>query len=160
MNNVVSRWDKKSGSLYPNWLIEGFNKVLMDTSLIDMELVGHQFTWERGRGTKQWMEVRMDRALTIVSWLQMFPFAKLYNLKGSPSDHSPIPMLPNIVNKNVKRRIFHFKNEWLTEPMCRSLVAGKWENGDTDIQSKVKRYSEKLDEWGIEVTSKFSSRIL
>lgn len=63
MNNVVSQRDKKCGSPYPNLLVEGFNEVLVDTSLIDIELVGHQFTWERGRGTEEWMEVRLDRAL-------------------------------------------------------------------------------------------------
>lgn len=29
-----------------------------------MALVGHQFTWEKGRDTEDWMEVRLDRALT------------------------------------------------------------------------------------------------
>ncbi|KAL8093146.1 hypothetical protein AgCh_035147 [Apium graveolens] len=35
-----------------------------DAGLIDIELVEHQYTWERGRDTDDWMEVRLDRALT------------------------------------------------------------------------------------------------
>ncbi|KAL8132768.1 hypothetical protein AgCh_008304 [Apium graveolens] len=81
MNNVTSQLDKKGGALYPDRLIEGFNEVLAETGLIDMELVGHQFTWEKGRGINGWMEIHLDRALIYGEWLHLFPFAKLYNLE-------------------------------------------------------------------------------
>lgn len=48
LNNVVSQDDKKGAAPFPRWLIEGFNQTFIDTDLRDMELVGHQFTWERG----------------------------------------------------------------------------------------------------------------
>ncbi|KAK1378358.1 Endo/exonuclease/phosphatase domain-containing protein [Heracleum sosnowskyi] len=82
VNNVVDARDKVGGSQYPSLLIDGFNEALQDAGLIDMELVGHQFTWERGKGTTDWMEVCSDRALTTEEWLLMFPMAKLYNLEG------------------------------------------------------------------------------
>ncbi|KAK1372151.1 Endonuclease/exonuclease/phosphatase family protein [Heracleum sosnowskyi] len=90
LNNVCSQLDKKGGALYPTWLIEGFNDTLNELGLMDMELVGHQFTWEKGRGTPEWQEVRLDRALSTDAWLQLFPIAKVYNLEGSESDHSPL----------------------------------------------------------------------
>lgn len=42
LNNMVSQNDKKGGD--PRNLINGFNEVLSEAGLIDMELVGHQFT--------------------------------------------------------------------------------------------------------------------
>ncbi|KAK1382242.1 Endonuclease/exonuclease/phosphatase family protein [Heracleum sosnowskyi] len=99
LNNVLTQQDKKGGAPYPSWLIEGFNEVLVETGLIDLDLVGHQFTWERGRGTSAWTEVRLDRALTILPWLNMFPLVKLYNLEGSSSDHSPIMLVPQVCEK-------------------------------------------------------------
>ncbi|KAL8156039.1 hypothetical protein AgCh_001205 [Apium graveolens] len=39
--------DKRGGALYPEWLIEGFNEALGDTELVDLDLVGHQFMWEK-----------------------------------------------------------------------------------------------------------------
>lgn len=63
LNNIKSHEDKHGGSQYPEWLIDGFNEVLTATRLLDMDLVGYQFTWEKGRGTEEWMEVRLDRAL-------------------------------------------------------------------------------------------------
>lgn len=41
LNNVLSQEDKIGGAPYPSWLIEGFNEVLVDVELIDMDLVGH-----------------------------------------------------------------------------------------------------------------------
>lgn len=46
LSNFVSQEDKHSGALYPRWLINGFNEVLVETGLYDMNLVGHQYTWE------------------------------------------------------------------------------------------------------------------
>lgn len=94
LNNIVNQNEKKGGAIYPNWLVDGFNEVLSDTGLKDIEIVGHQFTWERGRNTDHWVEIRLDRGLANESWLQVFPLAKLYNTEGSPSDHSLIFLEP------------------------------------------------------------------
>ncbi|XP_074348419.1 uncharacterized protein LOC141687147 [Apium graveolens] len=107
--------------------VEGFNDALADTGLIDMDLVGHQFTWERGRGTTTWTEIRLDRTLTTVAWLNMFPTGKLYNLEGSFSDHSPILLIPEASKKFTVQRKFRFENAWLTEPMCAQLVLESWQ---------------------------------
>ncbi|KAK1376020.1 hypothetical protein POM88_032213 [Heracleum sosnowskyi] len=67
MNNVCSQEDKKGGRPYPQSLIKGFTDVLDDCSLLDMNLQGYQYTWERGAGTSDWIEVRLDRALSSAS---------------------------------------------------------------------------------------------
>lgn len=69
---------------YPQWLLDGFNEVLGDTGLRDVELYGRQYTWERGRDTENWLKVRLDRAMANDLWFDLFPIAKLYNLEGSP----------------------------------------------------------------------------
>ncbi|KAK1385045.1 hypothetical protein POM88_022780 [Heracleum sosnowskyi] len=100
----------------------GFKNALLEARLVDMNLVGHQFTFERGRDTEAWMEIRLDRALTNEAWLAMFPMAKLYNLEGSSSDHSPIFLVPRVVAQTVNSYRFRFENAWLMEPMCEQLV--------------------------------------
>lgn len=160
LNNVLAQQDKIGGAPYPSWLIEGFNEVVSDLGLIDLELVGHQFTWEMGRGTDAWTEVRLDRALITASWLQLFPSVKLYNLEGSTSDHNPILLIPESVSKMGGHRSFRFENAWLTEPMCKQVVMDSWETAaHNDIQSKIKYCGKNLQEWGKEITGKFSSRI-
>lgn len=126
LNNVVSQNDKHGGAPYLRWLINGFNETLIDTGLYDMTLVGHQYTQERGRGTTDWTEVRLDRALTTSSWLDLFPLAKLYNLDGSTSDHSPLLLVPQQKSVYNNQRRFRFENVWLTEPMCEQLIKDVW----------------------------------
>lgn len=157
---MCSQQDKRGGDQYLRWLVEGFNEALADTGLIDMENVGHQFTWERGRGKEEWTEVHLDRAVTSKSWLNMFPLAKLYNLEGSTSDHSPIFVVPKKSEQSRGRGKFRFENAWLLEPMCYQVVMESWKEveGD-DIQQKIKKCSENLEVWGREITSNFSGTI-
>lgn len=62
-NNVTSQEDKRGGPPYPDNLIEGFNECLREADLRDLELTRHQFTWERGKNTQHWTEIRLDRVL-------------------------------------------------------------------------------------------------
>lgn len=110
MNNACSHVDKKGGRPYLNDLIDGFNEALMDAGLIDMNLTGHQFTWERGRGTDNWIEIRLDRALTSDMWLTLFPAVMLYNLEGSESDHSPLLLIPKRNDSTQSSSRFRFEN--------------------------------------------------
>lgn len=149
----MSIQDKTGGAQYPNWLREGFNEAIQDAGLRDMELVGHQYTWERGRDTVEWMEIRLDRALTIDDWLTTFHMAKLYNLEGSTSDHSAIFLATQTKSQRSGKFHFKFENAWLAEPMCEQLVKDGWEgDASLNIQQKVQACSENLAVWGREVT--------
>ncbi|XP_030479251.1 uncharacterized protein LOC115696491 [Cannabis sativa] len=55
-NNVLSQVDKRGGNPYPNSLFEGFQQAVADCDLMDLELVGHQFTWEKGRDSDNFIE--------------------------------------------------------------------------------------------------------
>lgn len=123
--------------------------MLTETGLVDMDLAGHQSTWERGRGIEDWTEVRLDMALTSASWLQLFPLAKLYNLETSVSDHSPLLLVPYQVMVNNRRHQFRFENAWLTELMCEQLTRECWEvDASWDIQQKVHNCGQKVMCWG------------
>lgn len=79
---------RKGGRPYPNWLINGFQEVIEECGLIDMEIEGYTHMWKKGRGTFQWVEVRLDRALVSSSWLELYQNATLLNIKVSTSDRS------------------------------------------------------------------------
>ncbi|XP_074352931.1 uncharacterized protein LOC141692091 [Apium graveolens] len=160
MNNILSQSDKRGGAPYPQWLLEGFNETVMEAGLTDLELYGHKFTWERGRNTDAWIEIRLDRALATESWLQLFPDAKLYNLEGSSSDHSAIFLDLVRRSSRKKRRFFRFENAWLTEPLCSIIVQDNWEdNVGLNIQQKIQRCAENLGDWGKKITGGFNKRI-
>ncbi|XP_074352660.1 uncharacterized protein LOC141691805 [Apium graveolens] len=83
--------------------------------------------------------------------------AKVYNLEGSPSDHSPLLVVPEQKTSGNKKKQFRFENAWLTEPICFQIVRDEKDN-DNVIQ-KVERCAENLDIWGREIMSCFSTRI-
>lgn len=138
--------------MYPQWLLDGFNSVLSDTGLSDLELYGHQFTWEKGRDTPLWLEIRLDRAMANNTWFDLFPLTKLFNIDGSLSDHSPIFLEPRCGSKMQGRKRFRFENAWLMEPLCKQIVKKNWEGDNIDILQKIKQCCESLDTWGREIT--------
>lgn len=159
-NNVKSQLDKKGGSLYPTYLIEGFNNCLQDTGLHDLDIIGHQFTWERGKNTDHHIEIRLDRVLANSLWLDKFQLAKIYNLVGSQSDHSPLLLIPELQTRGDIKRHFRFENAWLTEPMCFQIIKDGWAVENIgDIMQKMKCCAESLEVWGREITGCFSKRI-
>lgn len=70
----------------------------------------YSFTWERGKGTDQALEQRLDRALVSTSWLNIFEQPIQSNQVAPISDHSPI-----LLQKTVMTR-FRFENKWCHEP--------------------------------------------
>ncbi|XP_062076041.1 uncharacterized protein LOC133780185 [Humulus lupulus] len=160
LNNVLSMDDKRGGRPYPNWLIHGFQEVVDECGLLDLELEGNRFTWEKGQGTEQMVEVRLDRALVSQSWYEMFNMAKLFNLDISTSDHTPLLLdLSFKLFVHAEKR-FKFENAWLREPMCKQLVKESWEAcHNSDIGVKLKHCSGVLWEWGKAYTGCFKERI-
>ncbi|KAM6583826.1 hypothetical protein CsatB_010828 [Cannabis sativa] len=160
LNNVLSQEDKKGGRPYPQWLLQGFQVCLDECGLEDLELLGYPFTWERGRGTRDWIEVCLDRALVTNSWRTLFPEACLSNLEASTSDHCPIFLEPTVrVSFRTPRR-FRFENAWLSEPMCYQLVQDCWDTQSHEsISGKISKCAEVLARWGKEVTGDFKARI-
>ncbi|XP_074352348.1 uncharacterized protein LOC141691513 [Apium graveolens] len=133
LNNVTSQTDKKGGPPYLNHLSEGFNECLHEANLHDLDIIGHQFTWEKERNTDYW---------------------------GSPSDHSSLLLCPEIQLRRNKRRPFRFENAWLTEPMCSQIIKDCWEEEeDSTILQKLSKCAESLNVWGKEITGSFNSRI-
>lgn len=131
-----------------------------ECGLADLDLKGYPFTWEKGRGTNRWVEVRLDRGMADEGWLNWFKYTQLYNLEVSNSDHCPILLIPVPQVLGVKKRGFKFENAWMLDPMCRQIVQECWENSMNEgIQNKIKACAGKLEVWGKEITGHFGRRI-
>ncbi|XP_060963731.1 uncharacterized protein LOC115717505 [Cannabis sativa] len=137
------------------WRLKGFygesKRSLRGASWEQLWTLAHgntlPFTWEKSRGTDNWIEVRLDRALVTERWLQLFPGAKLINLEVSSSDHCPIFL--DMVWRNIVSgsRKFHFENCCLREPLCYQKEVRRWKQGrDPDAISKYKEAETELFE--------------
>lgn len=76
--------------------------------------------------------------------------------EGSPSDHSPLLLVPEQPLRGSKQKHFKFENAWLTESTCFQIIKDRWEEDpDGNVMQKVERCAESLEIWGREVTGNF-----
>lgn len=122
--------------------------------------MGHPYTWERGRGTNKWVEIKLDRALVTRSFNNIFTVVKLTNLEIITSDHSPIFLEPAIVSQVIGMKTFRFENAWLREPMCLQIVEEVWHrHSGRSLQDKLDERANILTVWGAEIKGRFKDRI-
>lgn len=60
-NDLFSPLDKKGNVDHPLYLMKGFKKAIEDTELVEAELTGGNFTWEKSKGKPNWVRERLDR---------------------------------------------------------------------------------------------------
>ncbi|CAN0899427.1 hypothetical protein LINGRAHAP2_LOCUS20266 [Linum grandiflorum] len=128
-NELLSASDKKGRVKHPTDLFSGFQEVVVDCGLIDMPLLGYQFTWARARGEPHRVEERLDRCFYTTSWGQIFSEAELHNLIAPLSDHTPILMTTVPVPMQQGQRRFRFKSQWTLLPSWKSVVTKSWVEG-------------------------------
>nr|GMD54317.1 uncharacterized protein LOC109166477 [Ipomoea batatas] len=82
--------EKRGIHPHPTSLFDGFNSALEDCGLFDLRMCGRRYTWERGKGTDNWVEESLDRAMAGVDWCSLFPQASVQNYDILTSDHTTI----------------------------------------------------------------------
>lgn len=92
--------------MYPTWLIQGFQDVVNDCVLTDMEMSGYPYTWKRGRGIDNWIEIKLDIALVSKEWTNTFHEARLTKLELSTLDHCPLWLEPKVEKITVRSKRF------------------------------------------------------
>ncbi|XP_074347433.1 uncharacterized protein LOC141686289 [Apium graveolens] len=141
--------EKCGGTPQPRGLMEGFRNVVNECALTDLGFSGNEFTWERSRGTPNWMQIRLDRGLENSAWQRLFPRAEVKVLEVSTSDHLPLFLELNqmVYVPDIKR--FRFENCWVREDQCSKIVKDSWIEADGwNIMKKMEYVSLKLEEWG------------
>ncbi|GKV52195.1 hypothetical protein SLEP1_g58784 [Rubroshorea leprosula] len=70
-NDILSLDEKVGGGPQPDWMLRGFQEVINDCNLTEIQMVRGWFTWRRGR-----TEEKLDHCLGTISWRNLFPLAK------------------------------------------------------------------------------------
>ena len=76
-NDLLYSSDKKGKNEHPHRPMEGFRSAIEDSLLIELELKGGDFTWEKSRGTSRWVRERLDRCFANNDWWSKFPLCML-----------------------------------------------------------------------------------
>lgn len=89
-NYLLTSADKRGYCEHPNYLMQGFQDAIVDARLLEIPLIGYQFTWRFALVTPRAIEQHLDRAFATKEWMDIFPQVKLLNLISPKSDHSPL----------------------------------------------------------------------
>lgn len=148
-NDIASQAEKRGCHSYPENLINGFNAALEYCGLTDLGMAGYPFTWERGRGSGNWVEERLDRAVGSTNWCSMFNQFQVVNIGVVCSDHSTLLLDWNRSKlKNVKRS-FRFENSWLLDKECDNIVSTAWRaNNQCSFSERISLCGKELQVWG------------
>ncbi|XP_019151915.1 PREDICTED: uncharacterized protein LOC109148635 [Ipomoea nil] len=103
-----------------------------------MAMRGYQFTWEKSKGTNNWIEERLDKVLATASWGDVNPHAE----------------------RRRGHRGFRFEMAWLLDEGCREVVETAWHDRRTEGLLNCQQYcGHSLMRWGGDHFHKFGDRI-
>ena len=114
--------NKKGEHPHPQSLLDRFQLAIKDCNLVELDLTGGEFTWEKSKGNPNWVRERLDRAFANNDWWHKFPLCTLKINHVSWSDHDPIQLLPFDTTMSRKQFRFRFENSWLQEPTFKEKV--------------------------------------
>ncbi|XP_019166706.1 PREDICTED: uncharacterized protein LOC109162458 [Ipomoea nil] len=125
-------------------------------------MTGYPFTWEKWKGTPNWIEERLDKVLANQSWRENVPDASVQNILTRKSDHSVLFL--GILNLREMtgglKRGFRFEMAWLHDEGCRDVVEKAWNEGEgRGLQECISLCGNRLTRWGGERFHKFGERM-
>ncbi|XP_019166906.1 PREDICTED: uncharacterized protein LOC109162678 [Ipomoea nil] len=136
----VDSHEKRGRLPHPNGLIEGFSDALGDCGLVSLPMIGYPFTWDRGKGTVDWVEERLDRVVACMDWLGLYDRARVYNIRTDSSDHSALFMDIYGLVHVARPCSFRFENAWLLDEGCRGVVEHEWASSQgLNMQARLVR---------------------
>lgn len=108
--------NKEGNEPHSPGLLQGFRRAIEDCQLMELDLCAGKFTCEKGKGTRDWVRERLDRAFATSSWWSKFPLCNLQVVHTTRLYHDPIQLGLIRVVVSRKEFKFRFENTWLKEP--------------------------------------------
>ncbi|VFQ84628.1 unnamed protein product [Cuscuta campestris] len=133
---------------------------LISYSRFHVDVMGYPFTWERGRGTENWVEERLDRAVSTCEWRVLHPHACVINQPMRTSDHSALFLCLTKPCTPRRMKQFQFENAWLRDDGYKDVIKEAWNSSSTlSLQDRLGYCGKKLMAWGGDKMHKFGKQI-
>lgn len=160
-NDLLYSRDKKGKNEHPYSLREGFRNAVEDSRLIELDLKGGEFTWEKSKGTSNWVRERLDRCFANDAWWDKFPLCLLSVFHVTSSDHDPIKLelMSTVMSKKQFR--FRFENTWLKEANFHAEISSYWQQIPAlHLIPKLGELSRYMAKWGRDFFNKFREKVI
>ncbi|XP_028071217.1 uncharacterized protein LOC114273615 [Camellia sinensis] len=132
--------------------IKEFNLFIENIELLDLPMLGRQFTWCNSNEGERWS--RIDRVLMSMEWLERLKL-KLWGLERSVLDYCPLLLVKD--GRDWGPRPFHFINAWTLHLKFGEIVKKSWDDSAITgwagfvIMNKLKVLCSVLKKWNVEV---------
>lgn len=155
-NDLLWARDKRGRVDHPQYVFRGFRVAVDFCWFVDVPLVGHQYTWSRGKGSPGFVEERLERTMANDGWHSLFPHARLVNLVAPISDHNPILLEMSPTSLVRRHRKFKFENKWFEEETLPSVVVRCWDGfKDFEVTKRLLATAEMLEAWRDHIQNTF-----
>ena len=106
-------------------MLDDFRNAFLDARLFDLGYSGYELTCCNYRENGVIVEECLDRFCANTDLSLLFPSAHVSHIDFDVSDHLPILLKcqPKESAKANKKRRFHSKNMWITEPSCAEVIS-------------------------------------
>ncbi|XP_077252794.1 uncharacterized protein LOC143892217 [Tasmannia lanceolata] len=144
--NEIRRVEERLGCSRTSQNMLAFSDFIAETELIDIPLMGAQFSWSRNS-----RKSRLDCFLFCPGWLSMFPEVCQKTIVHSVFDHCPLLLDPRLDSWGPSP--FRFEIAWLEIPKMVERLGSWWESHNVEgaadwiIGAKLRFVKKKLKEW-------------
>lgn len=110
---------------------------------------GYQFTWDRSRGSPDWVEEKLHKILVNDAWMDIFGGARAASLEVAHRNHLPL-ILKSIPTIRIRaRKRFKFENFWLKDSQCREVVNYSWDSSrGLNLLTRIDLCGNAIWKWG------------
>ncbi|WJX32289.1 hypothetical protein P8452_20632 [Trifolium repens] len=135
--------------------IQEFGAFLRQLDMVDMPLLGRQFTWFHNNGCTM---SRLDRVLLSNEWLSLWGNAVVWVAPRDVSDHCPL--IVKYCNEDWGPKPFRFNNYWLQNKQFKEVVVNEWNSQHFNgwmgfvLKERLKGLKGVIKEWSKEVYEK------
>ena len=159
-NDMLYVTDKKGIHPHPQALFDGFRSAIEDCSLSEIDPTGGDFTWEKSKGTPNWVREKLDRAFATDTWWHKFPLCNLSVIHTTRFDHDPIKLDLAAFSFSRKQFRFRFENTSLKEQTFHEEVSTFWKDlPPTHLLPKLISVSSFMAKWGRNLFHKFREKV-
>ena len=140
-NAYMSCHDKKGGG-QPNYhSMRSFEACINSSGMIDTEVVGDPFTWERDL-----LKEKIDWAFTNQHWIDSFPLTTVHHLNKYGSDHRPILLRTKPCDHTLASKPpFRCQAAWFLDSEFTEIVRSCWASGSWS--DKLDRFTKEACLW-------------
>jgi hypothetical protein len=160
--NLIYKVEDKNNQNVDRAMMGRFRRLLNELELVEIDLLGRQFTWSNEREAPTL--VRLDRVFVTTDWDQLFPDCILHALASSISDHCPL--LLGLRDSFMGKRRFHFESFWPKLDGFMEVVQQSWEQPIMAVcplqrlADKLRRLAKNLQSWSHRKTGNIKRQLL